>query len=187
MNKQYRLDGCNFVVAAPLAELLIAHLLLSRESWHKKQQAADISFRLGKAGAEPRQYRARTAAKGCLEAEFLRKVSSRFFDGRHWKYLPAHKRTVNVQHLVSKILSRMGCAAQEHLILHHEQLPTNMFFASRGHRLCFCVVCEWSRRKRNQFASAWESAESKKRNKVFLRYRYLRRRRSAESHKHWSK
>ena len=66
MNKQYRLGGYNFVVAAPLAELLMlrtclepfrhllaAHLLLSGESWEKEQQAADISFRLGKAGAEP--------------------------------------------------------------------------------------------------------------------------------------
>ena len=83
MNKQYRLCGYNFVVAAPLAELLMlrtclelfrhllaAHLLLSGESWEKEQQAADISFRLGKAGAEPRQYRACIAAKGCLEAEF---------------------------------------------------------------------------------------------------------------------
>ena len=74
MNKQYRLGGYNFVVAAPLAELLMlrtcvepfrhllaAHLLLSGE---KEQQA-----------------RARIAAKGCLEAEFLGMVSSRVFDG----------------------------------------------------------------------------------------------------------
>ena len=66
MNKQYRLGGYNFVVATPLAELLMlrtclepfrhllaAHLLLSGESWEKEQQAADMSFRLGKAGAEP--------------------------------------------------------------------------------------------------------------------------------------
>ena len=147
MNKQYRPGGYNFVVAAPVAELLMlrtclepfkhvlaAHLLLSGESWEKEQQAADISFRLGKAAAEPRQHRACIAAKGCLEAELLGMVSSRFFDGKHWKYLPAHKSTVNVQHLIFKILSPMGCAAQEHLFLPHEQFPTKLFFASRGHR-----------------------------------------------------
>ena len=48
---------------------------------------------------------------------------------------------------------------------------------------CFCIVWERrSRRKRNQFASAQASAESKK-HKLFLRYRYLRRRKSGESHK----
>ena len=65
MNKQFRLGGYIFVVAAPLPELLMlrtclelfrhllaAHLLLSGESWEKEQQAADFSFRLGKAGAE---------------------------------------------------------------------------------------------------------------------------------------
>ena len=46
---------------------------------------------------------------------------------RHWKYLPAHKRTVDVQHLIFKILSRMGCATQEHLFLPHEQFPTTLF------------------------------------------------------------
>ena len=52
MNKQYRLSGYNFVVAAPLAELLMlrtclerfrhllaVHLLLLGESWENKQQA----------------------------------------------------------------------------------------------------------------------------------------------------
>ena len=91
-NKQYRLGGYNFVVAAPLAELLMlrnwlepfrhllaAHLLLSGESWEKKQQAADISFRLGMAGAEPRQKRACIAAKGFWGAEVLDMVSSRFY------------------------------------------------------------------------------------------------------------
>ena len=59
MNKQFRLGGYNFVVAAPVAELLMlrtclerfrhllaAHLLFSGESWEKEQQAADTSFRL---------------------------------------------------------------------------------------------------------------------------------------------
>ena len=57
MNKQYRLGRYNFVVAAPLAELLMlrtclepfrhllaAHLLLTGESWEKEQQAADTFF-----------------------------------------------------------------------------------------------------------------------------------------------
>ena len=77
MNKQYRLGVYNFVVAAPLAELLMlrtcleliwhrlaAHLLLSGESWEKEQQAADIPFRLGQAGAERRKYRVCITAKG---------------------------------------------------------------------------------------------------------------------------
>ena len=54
-------------------------------------------------------------------------VSSRFLDVKHWKYLPSHKRTVDAQHLIFKIVSRMGCAAQEHLFLLHEQFPTKLF------------------------------------------------------------
>ena len=37
---------------------------------------------------------------------FLDMVSSRYFDGRHWKYLPAHQRIVGVQHLIFKIISQ---------------------------------------------------------------------------------
>ena len=80
MTKQYRLGGYSFVVAAPLAEhpmlrtilepfrhLLAANLFsILSESWEKKQQAAETSFRLGMAGVEHRQYRARMAAKGGL-------------------------------------------------------------------------------------------------------------------------
>ena len=48
-------------------------------------------------------------------------VSSRFFDGRPWKYLPAHKRTVDAQRLIFKILSQMSCEAQQHLFLPYAQ------------------------------------------------------------------
>ena len=54
MNKQYGLGGYSFVVAEPLAQLLMlhtclkpfrhvlaAHLLLSGEAWEKKQHAAE--------------------------------------------------------------------------------------------------------------------------------------------------
>ena len=53
-------------------------------------------------------------------------VSSRFFDGRHWKHPPAHLGDVDVQYLIFKILSGMGCAAKEHLFVPREQFPTNL-------------------------------------------------------------
>ena len=112
-----------------------------------EQQAADTSFRLGKAGAEPRQHRACIAAKGCLEAEFFGTVSSRFFDGRHWKYLPANKRTVDAQHPIFKILSRVGCEAQEHLFLPHEQFPTNLFLLVEDTDLGEVFVKTWETKK----------------------------------------
>ena len=127
--------------------LLVTHLLLSGESWEKKQQAAGRSFRMGKADAEPPQYRACIAAKGCLEAEFLGMVSSKFFDGRHWKCPPAHKRTVDVQHLIFKVLSRMGCAAQEHLFLPHEQFPTKLLLILEDTDLGEAFVRTWETKK----------------------------------------
>ena len=102
---------------------------------------------MGKADAEPPQYRACIAAKGCLEAEFLGMVPSKLFDGRHWKCLPAHKRTVDVQHLIFKILSRMGRAAQEHLFLHHEQFPTKLLLILEDTDLGEAFVRTWESKK----------------------------------------
>ena len=131
----------------PFRHLLATHLLLSGESWEKKQQAAVISFRMGKADAEPPQYRACIAAKGCLETEFLGMVSLKIFDGRHWKCPPSHKRTVDVQHLIFKILSRMGCAAQEHLFLPHEQFPMKLLLILEDTDLGEAFVRTWETKK----------------------------------------
>ena len=54
-------------------------------------------------------------------------VSSRIFDGRQWKYLPTHKRIVDVQHFIFNALSRVGCAAQENFFLPHKQFLTTDF------------------------------------------------------------
>ena len=74
-------------------------------------------------------------------------VSSRFSDGKYWKYLPAHKRTVDVQHLIFKKLSRMGCAAKEHLFLPHEQFPMKLFLFLEDIDLGEVFVKTWQTKK----------------------------------------
>ena len=148
MNKQYRLAGYNFVVAAPLAELLIlriclepfrhllvAHLLHSGKSWEKEQQAADILFCLGKAGTEPRQYRACIAAKGCLDAEFMGMVFLDIFSmgGIGSTCPPTSALSIWILSLLQDPVSN-GLRSARTLVFAPRAISNEIVFASRGHR-----------------------------------------------------
>ena len=154
MNKQYRVGGYNFVVAVPLGHLLGAFQASSCHSLPafgrvvgEEAVSREHIVPSGKGWRRASTIQAYIAAKGCLEAEFLGMVPSKLFDGRHWKCLPAHKRTVNVQHLIFKILSRMGCAAQEHLFLRHEQFPTKLLLILEDTYLGEAFVRTWETKK----------------------------------------
>ena len=152
MNKQYRLGGYNFVVAVPSAHLLGAFQASSCHSLAAfgRVVGEEAASRGDIAPSQKGWRRASTiqrAAEGCLEVEFLGMVSSKIFDGRHWKCPPAHKRTVDVQHLIFKILSRMGCAAQEHLFLSHEQFPSKLLLILEDTDLGEVIVRTWETKK----------------------------------------
>ena len=154
--KQYRLGGYNFVVAAPLAELLMLRLAWSLSGIFLPLTCCFGASR-GKRSSKPRIYRSvwerlvqnldktvrallhRVAWKRSSWGWCLRD----FFDGKHWKYLPAHERTVGV----FKILSRMCCAAQEHLFLPHEQFPTKLILLLEDTDLGDLFVKTWKTKK----------------------------------------
>jgi hypothetical protein len=141
MNRQYRRGGFEFVTRAALGEVMILrtclepfriimsmHFKLSAEKWEIQQRALDAKVIEGNASVEePRQFRAVIAATGELEDSFHEMTRSRLFEASHWQHLPTPDRTVNLQHLCFRILSRMGCSIHQLLTLPHSQYPVKMF------------------------------------------------------------
>ena len=143
VNKQYRLGGYNFVVAALSAGTSdVAHLPGAVQASSCRSLAAfgrvvgdgaasaDTSFRLGKAGAEPRQHRAALLQRGLLGGGVLGMVSSRFFDGRALEVSTrqqAHCRCTT-PHLQDPVSSGLRSAR-------------TLFLAPRAisQRICFCL------------------------------------------------
>ena len=154
MTKQHRLGGYNFVVAAPLAHLLGAFQASSCHSL-----AA-----LGRVVGEEAASRGHIVpyGKGCRRASTIQSVhcckgllgggvlGHGIVEIFRWEALEvstrpqAHCRCTT---LIFKILSRMGCAAQEHLFLPHEQFPTKLLLILEDTDLGEAFVRTWETKK----------------------------------------
>lgn len=98
------------VCMEPFRMLVDKHLELSGEAWETRQRTTDLVAMENALGSDPRRYRACEAASGALEENFFDMVRTRLFDKAFWALLPAMERSIAMQNLTFKILSRMGYA-----------------------------------------------------------------------------
>lgn len=140
LNHKFRSHGFAFVRNKPLGRLMVLrrciepfrvclaqHFELASERWEVKQRAKEASKLKGDQGDTDREYRVVIAAAGTLEAEFVRRVKELFFDSSLWECLPRSCFTVEFRGFVFRVLSRMGCCAEQLLALPHTSFPVRLF------------------------------------------------------------
>lgn len=108
----------------------------------KKQKVAYLSASGGQAQT-PHNRERRIAAKGGLGT-----VISKSFDGRHWKYPPDHKRSVDLGNLIFKTFTRMDCAAQEQISLSSRAISSQIVCCLSRTRVS--ARCSWRCGKREK-------------------------------------
>ena len=115
------------VVVEPMRRLMAAHFKLSSMAWETEQRAKYLAFSQGAEGATPREFRVTIAAEHKLENEFFGDLRKLFFEVEKWEGLPMSFNSVRTRALAFRLLSSLGCAIQELLVLPHSRYPLKLF------------------------------------------------------------
>ena len=140
LNNKFRRGGFAFIKRMPLGGLMLLrriaepfrvlfaeHFRLGSEAWELKQRAQDAKAIGADDVSQQRQYRVVVAALHTLEDEFVARVYELLTNADVWQHLPQGSQSVRFQALAFRLLSRMGCAAQELLRRPHESFPIRLF------------------------------------------------------------
>ena len=113
----------------PLLTLLHRQFQVCSQHWELQQQLAALKVLRdgGDANMLGREYMITLASEGQLEGEFMVKLEEVFTKSEPWACVPEDRRDVNLNHLVFKMLSRMGCQVESRLAHPHRQFPFRLF------------------------------------------------------------
>eukprot|EP00971_Amphidinium_carterae_P349138 6490863-Amphidinium_carterae.1 len=141
-NAANRRKACQWLQNSPLDSLCIMRLcmeplrlLLARQfevasfEWELKERAKAITaMETGQTeGVASRDYQVTIACSLKLEEKYFNQLGSLFTNTDMWQLIQEGSRTVEVNHLIFKLLSRQGCCIEMNIRHPHKQMPFALY------------------------------------------------------------
>lgn len=141
LNSMYRRTGVAWVctkpfgvllaqrqVLEPLRQLMSRQFAVAAEEWEALQRHKTLeASRRGERSFSVRDYRLAIAAKGQDEAMCLEQLRILLHEEPMWRAMPAANRTLSFRALVTRMISRAGCAVLELHGASHSQFLVKLF------------------------------------------------------------